>query len=160
MWIGAAVACSSKKSFSFPSTAAAKTQNAAAASTHAVGLRALSAVKYSRYAVDVQAQKLVADHSASVQSTNLQWKPEFKAIVKIHRFIALIARRITVLRQNITQLAQEYVWIPTRRQLPDPLSKMVANCKLQTVVYAYAICTKVEVEVEGNNDQSTTRVTN
>ena len=41
MWMGAAVAFSSKKTLSFPSTAAAETQNAAAASTYAMGLRAL-----------------------------------------------------------------------------------------------------------------------
>ena len=41
MWMGATVTFTLKKALSFPSTAAAGTQNAAAASTYAMGLRAL-----------------------------------------------------------------------------------------------------------------------
>ena len=38
-----------------------------------------------------------------------------------------MGRRINVLRQNIAQFMQEYKWAPTRRQLADPLSKLVAK---------------------------------
>ena len=118
MWMGAAVAFSSKKTLTFPSTAAAETQNAANTSTYAMGLRALLEDTPSVFR-PTKPSKLVGDNSASVQICNGN-----QSLKPLSRFIA---RRINVLRQNIAQFAQDYVWAPTRRQLADPLSKLVAK---------------------------------
>ena len=118
MWMGAAVAFTSKEALSFPSTAAAETQNAAAASTYAMGLRALLEDTPSIFRPN-RPYKLVGDNSASVQICNGN-----QSLKPLSRFIA---RRINVLRQNIALSAQDYVWAQTRRQLADPLSKLVAR---------------------------------
>ena len=118
MWMGAAVAFSSKKTLTFPSTAAAETQNAANTSTYAMGLRALLEDTPSVFR-PTKPSKLVGDNSASVQICNGN-----QSLKPLSRFIA---RRINVLRQNIAQFAQDYIWAPTRRQLADPLSKLVAK---------------------------------
>ena len=63
--------------------------------------------------------KLVGDNSASVQICNGN-----QSLKPLSRFMA---RRINVIRQHIAQFMQEYVWTPTKRQLADPLSKLVAK---------------------------------
>ena len=118
MWMGAAVAFSSKKTLTFPSTAAAETQNAANVSTYAMGLRALLQDMPTMFR-PTKPSRLVGDNSASVQICNGN-----QSLKPLSRFMA---RRINVLRQNIASFAQDYVWGPTRRQLADPLSKPVAK---------------------------------
>ena len=118
MYMGAAVAYTSKRTLSFPSTAAAETQNAANASTYAMGLRALLEDAPSVFRPK-KPNKLVGDNSASVQICNGN-----QSLKPLSRFMA---RRINVIRQHIAQFMQEYVWTPTKRQLADPLSKLVAK---------------------------------
>ena len=118
MYMGAAIAYSSKKTLSFPSTAAPETQNAANASTYAIGLRALLDDTPSVFR-QTKPNKLVGDNRASVQICNGN-----QSLKPLSRFMA---RRINVIRQNIASNDQEYVWGPTRRQLADPLSKLVAR---------------------------------
>ena len=116
--MGAAVAYSSKKTLSFPSTAAAETQNAANASTYGSGLRALLEDTPSVFRPK-EPSLLVGDNSPSVRVCN-----GTQSLKPLSRFMA---RRINVIRQNIASHIQQYVWRPTKRQLADPLSKLVAR---------------------------------
>ena len=81
MWVGAAAAFSSKKTLSFPSTAAAGTQNAASTSTCAMGLRALLEGSPSVFR---PANPPGASWRQPCASTGLQRKSKFEAVVKIH----------------------------------------------------------------------------
>ena len=81
MWVGAAAAFSSKKTLSFPSTAAAGTQNAASTSTCAMGLRALLEGSPSVFR---PTNPPGASWRQPCASTGLQRKSKFEAVVKIH----------------------------------------------------------------------------
>ena len=87
-------AYTSKRTLSFPSTAAAETQNAASASTYAMGLRALLEDTPSVFRPK-KPNKLIGDNSASVQICNGN-----QSLKPLSRFMA---RRINVIREHIAQ---------------------------------------------------------